>query len=129
MTSLRRKLLCLKFRCDKIVLFYGVCAIRNHVMLVTEYAPCGSLGDCTAKGVEPVEEIKVKGMLDTAKGLAYLHGNGILHRGIKPDNALVFSLDDVLPVNGKLTDFGSSRHNNMLTTNETFTKGVGTPSP
>ena len=31
------------------------------------------------------------------------------------------------PLNAKLTDFGSSRNINMLMTNMTFTKGVGTP--
>ena len=66
-------------------------------------------------------------MLDAARGLAYLHGNWILHRDIKPDNVLVFSLDEVLTVNGKLTDFGSSRNINMLMTNMTFTKGIGSP--
>ena len=61
-------------------------------------------------------------------GHAYLHGNGILHRDVKPDNVLVFSLDEVLTVNGKLTDFGSSRNVNLLMTNMTFTKGIGTPN-
>ena len=116
-----------KFRCDQIVHFYGACFIPNHVMMVTEFAPCGSLMDCIMKRAEPAEMIKVKLMLDAAKGLAYLHANGILHRDIKPDNVLVFSLGEVLDVNGKLTDFGSSRNVNMLMTNMTFTKGVGTP--
>ena len=62
-------------------------------------------------------------MLDAAKGLVYLYGNGSLHRDIKPDNVLVFALDCVVEVNGKLTDFGSSRNVNMLMTNMTFTKG------
>ena len=116
-----------KFRCDFIVHFYGACLIPNHVMMVTEFAPCGSLADCIQKRSEPADRLKAKVMLDAAKGLAYLHGNGILHRDVKPDNVLVFSLDEELAVNGKLTDFGSSRNVNMLMTNMTFTKGVGTP--
>ena len=34
----------------------------------------------------------------------------------------------MLDVNGKLTDFGSSRNINLLMTNMTFTKGVGSPT-
>ena len=67
-------------------------------------------------------------MLDAAKGLAYLHINGVLRRDGKPDNVLVFSRDEVLEVNGKLMDFGGSRNLDMLMTKMTFTKGVGTPT-
>ena len=91
--------------------------------MVTEFAPCGSLMNSIRKRPEPSEVIKGKVMLDAAKGLAYLHGNGILHRDIKPDNVLVFSLDEEPEVNGKPTDFGSLRNVNMLMTNMTFTKG------
>lgn len=117
-----------KFRCEQIVHFYGACTIRNHIMMVTEFAPCGSLMDCIKKRPEPEERVKVKVMLDAAKGLAYLHENGILHRDVKPDNVLVFSLDEEIDVNGKLTDFGSSRNINLLMTNMTFTKGIGSPT-
>ena len=98
-----------KFRCDQIVYFFGACFVYNHVMMATEFAPCGSLADCIKKRPEPSDKIKTKVVLDAAKGLAYLHMNGILHRDIKPDNVLIFSLDEVLEVNRKLTDFMSNR--------------------
>ncbi|ELP88718.1 proto-oncogene tyrosine protein kinase FER, putative [Entamoeba invadens IP1] len=67
-------------------------------------------------------------MLDASRGILYLHENGILHRDIKPDNLLVFSLNLNDKVNAKLTDFGSARNVNLLMTNMTFTKGIGTPT-
>ena len=60
--------------------------------------------------------------------MAYLHANGILHRNNKPDNVIVFVLDEVTTVNGMLTDFWSSRNVNMLMTHMTFTDGVRTPT-
>ena len=38
-----------KFRCYNIVHFFCACRNRNHVMMVTEYAPCGSLAECIKK--------------------------------------------------------------------------------
>ena len=84
--------------------------------------------ECIKKRPEFDERVKAKLMLDSAKGLAYLHANSVLSRDIKPDNVLVFSLDEEVGVNGKLTDFGSSRNINMLMTNMTFTKGIGSPN-
>ena len=68
-------------------------------------------------------------MLDAAKGLSHLHGNGTLHRDRKPANVPVFSLDEVLTINGKLKDFGSSRNVNTLVKNMTFTKVIGSSTP
>ncbi|ELP92957.1 protein serine/threonine kinase, putative [Entamoeba invadens IP1] len=119
-----------KFRCDYIIHFYGAVFIPSKVCMVTEFATFGSLQDLIKhkKSDEIEMKLRIKFLLDAAKGIQYLHENGILHRDIKPDNFLVLSLDVNEKVNAKLTDFGSSRNVNMLQTNMTFTKGVGTPT-
>ncbi|ELP90212.1 protein kinase, putative, partial [Entamoeba invadens IP1] len=118
-----------KFRCDYIVHFYGAVFMTNKICLVTEFAEYGSLQDLMKhkQSSEVDMQTRLKMMLDSANGIVYLHINGILHRDIKPDNFLVFSLNKKDKVNAKLTDFGSARNVNLLTTNMTFTKGVGTP--
>ncbi|ELP92347.1 protein serine/threonine kinase, putative [Entamoeba invadens IP1] len=118
-----------KFRSDYIVHFYGAVFIPNKVCMVTEFAQYGSLQDLIKhKKSEDIDiKLRVKMMIDAAKGILYLHENGILHRDIKPDNILVISLNVDDKVIAKLTDFGSARNVNLLMTNMTFTKGIGTP--
>ncbi|KAL7716864.1 Protein serine/threonine kinase [Entamoeba marina] len=116
-------------RSEYIVHFYGAVFIPHKICMVTEFAQHCSLKDLMNKTKDdPIDNtMKLKMLLDCSKGIAYLHSNGILHRDIKPDNLLVMSLDTNIQVNAKLTDFGSSRNINMLMTNMTFTKCVGTP--
>ncbi|ELP84119.1 serine/threonine protein kinase ppk33, putative [Entamoeba invadens IP1] len=118
-----------KFRSEYIVHFYGAVFIPSKVCMVTEFAQFGSLQDLMKhkNALEVNIYIRVKMIMDASKGIMYLHENGILHRDIKPDNILVFSINLNEKVNAKLTDFGSSRKVNMMLTNMTFTKGIGTP--
>ena len=116
-----------KFRPERIDHFYGAFFIQNHIMVVMESAPCGPLVDCIKKRREPDDTIKTKPMLDAAKGLVYLHSNESHHLDINPDNVLVFDGEQGFQVNSKQTDFGNSRNINLLMTNMTFTKGIGTP--
>ncbi|ELP84151.1 protein kinase, putative, partial [Entamoeba invadens IP1] len=118
-----------KFRSEYIIHFYGAVFIPNKICMVTEFAQFGSLQDLMKhkRSDEVNMELRVKYIRDAAKGISYLHTNGILHRDIKPDNILIFSLDINEKVNAKLTDFGSARNVNMMMTNMTFTNGIGTP--
>ena len=118
-----------KFRNDNIIHFYGAVFIPNKICMVTEFAPFGSLQDLIkqSNNIKPRERIKIKFCLDAAKGIEYLHDNGIIHRDIKPDNFLVVSFEENVKVNCKLTDFGASRNINQMMTNMTFTKGIGSP--
>ncbi|EDR22739.1 protein serine/threonine kinase, putative [Entamoeba dispar SAW760] len=117
-----------KFRNEYVIHFYGAVFIHNKICMVTEFAKYGSLSDLMHKHEKRIENnMIIKLLSDAAHGIQYLHQNGILHRDIKPDNFLVVSLENKIQVNCKLTDFGASRNINMLMTNMTFTKGVGTP--
>ena len=71
---------------------------EHEIYLVTEYVR-GMPLDEAAKGYE-VEEI-VDSLAQILEALVYAHGQGIIHRDIKPQNALVDARGRV-----KLTDFG-----------------------
>ncbi|ELP89253.1 protein serine/threonine kinase, putative [Entamoeba invadens IP1] len=116
-----------KFRSEYIVHFYGAVFIPKKICMVTEYATYGSIEDVVDQKIHLSDKLKLKFLWDASKGILYLHENGIIHRDIKPANILVISLDHNEKVIAKLTDFGSSRNVNMMMTNMTFTKGIGTP--
>ena len=118
-----------KIRSIYVVTFIGAVYLVKKLAIVTELAEYGSIRHMIETRKEnPVSKaLRVKFMFDATKGIQYLHQNGILHRNIKPGNLLVLSLQETGTINAKLTDFGSSRSINLMMTNMTFTKGVGSP--
>ncbi|GAB1223169.1 hypothetical protein ENUP19_0136G0004 [Entamoeba nuttalli] len=66
-----------KFRDEYIIHFYGAVFIHNKICMVTEYAKYGSLQDIMNKRkiTEIPKKIRIKFLIDGAKGISYLHSN------------------------------------------------------
>jgi len=103
----------------------GVSTIENKLCILTEFAELGSVASLMKTFVLEYP-VKLKFALDAAQGLHFLHKNKIIHRDLKNDNLLVFSLSLDAPVNVKITDFGTSRALNAHCTR--LTSFMGTPN-
>ncbi|KAF9163994.1 hypothetical protein BGX21_001975 [Mortierella sp. AD011] len=95
-----------------IIKCYGVDHDANDVFIVMEYAEGGSLQDyIDGENLKDVVaaprlswEDKMKIVVDVARGLAYLHKQGIIHRDIKGQNILLSKSKEA-----KLCDFGIAK--------------------
>lgn len=117
-----------------IVQFLGACTRTQPCFIITEFLDGGNVGDLMAK-VSMQGPLTLKRAtqisLDTARGMAYLHGkrpHAIIHRDLKPENIL-------LDTGGraKITDFGLSKavlnvggKGSYLDQNYKMTGGTGT---
>lgn len=98
-----------KIRHPNEVAFCGMVLTREPpaAALVTRFARGGELGDAMYKhGLfrKKGNEARFRVVIGLAKGLSYLHENGVIHRDIKPANVLLDEQNNPL-----LTDFGFSR--------------------
>lgn len=90
--------------------------VENYY-LVMELVPGGDLMDfVAANGAigEDATQVITKQILD---GIAYVHGLGISHRDLKPDNILIMQDD---PIVVKITDFGLAKISDNATFMKTF---------
>ena len=79
---------------------------ETELMIVMEYLEGGQI--FPDQGGAPIPAVKLqKYACAIARGLDYLHSNGVIHRDIKPGNILLDKHDNV-----KLADFGVSAETN-----------------
>jgi len=93
-------------RHQNIVKFIGACRKPVVWCIVTEYAKGGSVRQFLTKRQNRSVPLKlaVKQALDVARGMAYVHGLGFIHRDLKSDNLLIAGDKSI-----KIADFGVAR--------------------
>ena len=103
----------------------GLASCTNSISVVLEYVRYGSLQrHIDQQKMNPM--LRMKCILDTARGMKFLHSRGIIYRDLKPENLLLSSMDYRNDVCVKIADFGTGR---KLPSKQSLgiTKHVGTP--
>lgn len=96
--------------------------------LITELVDEGDLTHVLKKYPNQLSELtKLKILRDVARGLVFLHENGIIHRDVKTDNCLVRTVNPDHSQMAVIADFGISKIAQNLGEEKTMTVGMGTP--
>ena len=96
-----------------IVQYLGCERKEFSISIYLEYISGGSVGSCLRKHGKFEESVVRSLTRQTLEGLAYLHGEGILHRDLKADNILL-DLDGTC----KISDFGISKKSDNIYGND-----------
>ena len=96
-----------------IVQYLGCERKEFSISIYLEYISGGSVGSCLRKHGKFEESVVRSLTRQTLEGLAYLHGEGILHRDLKADNILL-DLDGSC----KISDFGISKKSDNIYGND-----------
>ncbi|MES2217098.1 MAG: protein kinase [Pseudomonadota bacterium] len=91
----------------QIIRFYGAYIQQDKPYLVMEYCENGSLYNCIEeKKLSPLQQKQI--ILDLAKSLQYLHGQGILHRNLRSTKVLIDKTGRAKLAGLELAKFNSS---------------------
>ncbi|XP_012223311.1 mitogen-activated protein kinase kinase kinase 12 isoform X4 [Linepithema humile] len=113
-----------KLNHPNIVQFKGVCSQPPCFCIIMELCPFGPLYDLLRAG-EPVPPARlVSWSKQIAAGMGYLHAHKIIHRDLKSPNVLIGQREVV-----KISDFGTSRQWNEVSTKMTFAGTVAWMAP
>ena len=93
-----------KLRHPNVLEFFGVCNDPSHLFIVTELCS-GDLRERIYNAeLQISDEEQVRMLREIAQGCAYLHGEGVVHRDLKPGNVLLDGHGTC-----KICDFGQSK--------------------
>eukprot|EP01094_Clydonella_sp_ATCC50884_P006604 TRINITY_DN1582_c0_g1_i1.p1 TRINITY_DN1582_c0_g1~~TRINITY_DN1582_c0_g1_i1.p1 ORF type:complete len:460 (+),score=84.46 TRINITY_DN1582_c0_g1_i1:146-1381(+) len=95
---------CRALRHPNIVLFVGCCTRPPNLCIVTEFLAGGDLREILDGETTPPWKTLVRWCTEAASGLAYLHGENIVHRDVKTNNMLISESGTL-----KVGDFGLAR--------------------
>ncbi|WVZ49355.1 hypothetical protein U9M48_000722 [Paspalum notatum var. saurae] len=108
-----------------IVKLIGYCLEDEQRLLVYEYMPRGSLDHHLFRKVSHFQplpwNLRMKVTLEAARGLAFLHGANVIHRGFKTSDILLDS-----EYNAKLSDFGLAKDGPSGDESHVSTRVMGT---
>ncbi|GLH09787.1 Mitogen-activated protein kinase kinase kinase [Gryllus bimaculatus] len=113
-----------KLNHPNIVQFKGVCTQAPCYCIVMEYCPFGPLYNLLKDGKEVPPVRLVNWAKQIASGMHYLHSHKIIHRDLKSPNVLIGRGEVV-----KISDFGTSREWNEISTKMTFAGTVAWMAP
>ena len=108
---------------DNIVKVYEFFIHQGNVYISMELCEGGDLNEYFIKNRPGIKE-RYEFIVDTARGLNYLHNQEIIHRDIKPENVLLKHNGDRFVC--KISDFGIARI--KLDRHDTFNTYIGSPA-
>ncbi|KAH8323964.1 hypothetical protein KR074_002270 [Drosophila pseudoananassae] len=109
---------------ENIIKFKGVCTQSPVFCIIMEFCPYGPLQNILKEEQVMLPSRLVSWSKQIAMGMQYLHSHKIIHRDLKSPNILI-STNEVV----KISDFGTSREWNEISTKMSFAGTVAWMAP